>query len=92
MLSALYWVPPNLVDVETKAGKILSALVGIVSRATYQKTKMQHPYNVRHFAKPTRSRSFVSSLNNLAKKSPGKMNEIVVEPVDPTNESTNERY
>jgi Na+-transporting NADH:ubiquinone oxidoreductase subunit NqrC len=92
ILSALHWVPPNLVDIETKTRNIWSALACITSRATYQKTKTQHPYTVRHLAKPTRNRSFVSSLNNLVKKSPGKMNEIVVEPVDPTNESTDERY
>lgn len=81
----------NLVNIETQAkGSVGEHMhfLDCADRFTHQKTITQHPYTVNIFASKTKNASFGSSLNSFQKKSPGRMKLIAVEPVDPTNEST----
>lgn len=81
----------NLVNIETQAKGSVGEYIRILDcadRFTHQKTITQNPYRVNIFASRTKNASFGSSLNSFQKKSPGRMKLIAVEPVDPTNEST----
>lgn len=81
----------NLVDIETQANGSVGKhthILDCADRITHQKTITQHPYRINNFANQTNNASFGSSLKSFQKKSPGRMKLIAVEPVDPTNEST----
>ena len=81
----------NLVNIETQAKGFAGKhthILDCTDKIAHQKTITQHPYRVRIFASQTNNTSFGSSLNSFQKKSPGRMKLIAVEPVDPTNEST----
>ena len=81
----------NLINIETQAKGSVGEhthVLDCADRITHQKTITQTPYTVNIFASQTNNTSFGSSLNSFQKKSPGRMKLIAVEPVDPTNEST----